>query len=130
MCIRDSSEIIKNVLESKVNNNSGDEVLVEIESSNKIVVDERLGWRNANFPRDLSGVRNPLVIYEDKVSSSSYVRDEVSLSRSPVYHEFPGRARMCYDERCGERVVEIELFTLRDRERWYYLMLFEVMKKY
>ena len=62
-------------LSKGVNNNSGDEVLVEIESSNKIVVDERLGWPRANFPRDLNGVRTPLVYYEDKVSSSNYVRD-------------------------------------------------------
>ena len=150
MCIRDrnivvvekvsenNGEIIKNgLLESNmVNNNSADEVLVEIESSNKIVDDGRLGWQRANFPHDLSGVKTPIVFYEDKVSSSSYVRDEVSLSRSPVYHKFPGRARMCYDnvalpfvwrERVKwgwvsdfDKMRDIELFMLRERERWYY----------
>ena len=41
----DNGVIIKNV----VNNNSGDEVLVEIESSNKVVGDERLGWAKGKF---------------------------------------------------------------------------------
>ena len=43
-----------------VNNNGVDEVLVEIESSNKIMVEERLGLQRANFPRDLNGVKTPI----------------------------------------------------------------------
>ena len=80
------NEIIKNgVLDSKVNNNSGDEVLVEIESSNKIVVEERLGLQSANFPRDLNGAKTPIMSYEDRVSSSNDVRDKVSRSLSLIH---------------------------------------------
>ena len=57
----DNNEIIKNVLESKVNNNSGDEVLVVTESSDERECDERLGLRRANFPSCLRGVKTCLL---------------------------------------------------------------------
>ena len=81
--IKSDNEIIKNVLENKVNNNSGEEVLVEIESSNKIVVEERLGLQRANFPHDLNGVKTPIVSYEDRVSSRGY--RAVSYTHLDVY---------------------------------------------
>ena len=96
--LKSDNEIIKNVLESKVTDNSGDAVLVERESSNKIVVKERLSLQRANFSHDLNGEKTPIMSYEDRVSSRNYVRDKVSLNRSPVmYHEFPERIRMGYD---------------------------------
>ena len=85
-----------------------------LESSNKIVVEERLGLQRANFPRDL-GVKTPLMICEDRVSSSDY-RDEVSLSRPPSSHEFPGRIRMCHDDYMLP-FVWIE----REKVRWCYV---------
>ena len=52
--------------------------------------------------------------YEDKVSSSNYVRDKVSLSKSPfMYHEFPERIRMGYDN-----VMLPFVWSDRDKVRW------------
>ena len=58
------NEIIKNVLESKVNDNSEDAVLVELESSNKIVVKERLCLQRANFSCGVNGAKTPIMSYE------------------------------------------------------------------
>ena len=87
-----------------VNNDSGDEVLVERESSNEIVVDEiereceeRLGWQRANFPCCLNGVKTPLVVYEDRVSSRSCVVDTVSTNGPLIFCGKPGKARRCYN---------------------------------
>ena len=63
------------------------------------------------------------------------MRDEVSLSRAPVYHEFPGKARMCYDN-----VVLPFVWNDREKVKWCYderyfmrereIELFDVSRSY
>ena len=63
-------------------------VLVEVEFNNEVLAsvdeierecEERLGWQRANFPRGLSGVRAPHVVFEDKGSSRGCVGDMVDV---------------------------------------------------
>ena len=141
--MNNNGDIIKKVvLGSKIlNNDTVDEVLMEVEISDEIVVDEierecdeRLGWQRAYFPYCLSGVKTPQVVYEDRDSSRGYVGDEVSPSGPLIFCGKPGKARMCYsnfvvpfawsevvqggcdrcyDERYFEREKEVEMFKLK-----------------
>ena len=112
--VTNDNEIIKSVLESKVNDTSGDTVLMKRESSNKRVVKERLCLQRANFSCGVNGAKTPIMSYEDRVSSSNNVRDKVSRSRSPFrYHKLPERIRMGYDN-----VMLPFVWSDRNKVRW------------
>ena len=109
-----NGDIIKNgVLESNMvnNNNSGDKVLVEIESSNKIVVDERLGWQRVNFPRVYCEPRGLQMFLKGK---SLLAENDVFSSCSLSFCGVPGRARKCI------YIVVPFAWNDRDRMKWCY----------